>query len=138
MPNHGLMRYLKLLAITLGGAIAVIGLIGVALPSVLLDFGRSLQTPVALYVVAALRVAFGAVLLAVASAARWPKTLRVFGAVIVIAGVLTPALGVERMQAMLGWLSEQEPIMVRPWVCLAIVFGAFVIYAVGAPRRSDA
>lgn len=130
------MRYLKLLARVLGAAIAAIGIFGVVAPSSLLEFGRSLQTPGALYVIAAVRVGFGAVLLSVASASRMPRTLRVIGIVVVVAGLLTPWFGVERTQAMVGWLSQHDPLFIRAWVSLAIVFGMFVIYAVGSPRRS--
>ncbi len=54
------MHIAKLLAMILGLAIAAIGTLGVVAPSALLEFGRSLQTTNALYVVAGVRVVFGA------------------------------------------------------------------------------
>ena len=131
------MRSLRLLTIALGAVIAVIGLIGLATPSMLLEFGRSLQTPAALYVVAAVRVAFGALLLWVASTSRLPTLLRVVGAIIVVVGLLTPFIGVERTQAMLTAWSSLGPVFMRTAPGLAVLFGLFIIYAV-SPRRRPA
>jgi hypothetical protein len=129
------MRSLKLLVVVLGVIIAAIGLLGVTAPSVLLEFGRSLQTPSALYVIAAVRVTFGALLLWVASASRMPRTLRVIGSVIIIAGLLTPFIGIERAQAILDWWVGQGLAFTRAWAGLAVFFGFFIVYVVASPRR---
>ena len=130
------MRIVKLLAIALGLVIAAIGVLGVAAPSVLLEFGRSLQSTNALYVVAAVRVMFGAILLWVVPASRTPKILRVLGVFIIIAGVFTPFFGVERTRAMFDWWSTQGSLFTRAWATVAVCFGLFIAYAVTSPRRS--
>ena len=114
------------------------GILGVAAPSVLLEFGRSLQTTNALYIVAAVRVMSGAILFLVAPISRAPKILRVLGAFIVIAGVFTPLFGVERSRAMFYWWSTQGPFFTRAWAIVAVAFGLFIVYAVTSPRRSTA
>ena len=129
------MHSLKLLTIALGLVIAGIGVLGVAAPSVLLEFGRSLQTNTALYVVAAVRVMFGAVLFFVAPGSRAPRVLRVLGSLIIIAGLFTPFFGIERSRAMFDWWSTQDSMFTRAWAILAVVFGLFTIYAVTSPRR---
>ena len=132
------MHTAKLLAMAMGLIIASIGVFGVAAPSALLEFGRSLQTPGALYVVAAVRIIFGALLLWVAPVSRAPKILRILGALIVIVGMLTPFIGAERSGAMLDWWSTQGPLFTQAWMCVAVVFGLFIVYAVTTPRRSAA
>ncbi len=132
------MRHMKLLAMVLGAVIAGIGLVGMAAPSLLLDFGRSLQTTSALYAVAAARVALGALLFWVASASRMPRMLRIVGAVVIVAGLVTPVFGVERAQAMLTWWSSHGQLFMRAWAALAVAFGLFIIYAVASPRRGAA
>ena len=132
------MKLPKLLATVMGALIAAIGVVGIAVPSILLEFGRSLQTPSALYVVAAIRVIFGAVLVWVAAASRMPRTLRVIGVVIIVAGLLVPWFGVERTQAMLGWFSSQGSLVMRAWASMAVIFGLFIIYVVNSPRRAAA
>jgi hypothetical protein len=132
------MRNVKLLAMALGLIVAAIGVLGVAAPSVLLEFGRSLQTTNALYSVAAVRVMFGAILLWVAPVSRTPKILRVLGVSIIIAGVFTPFFGVERSRAIFDWWSTQGSFFTRAWAIVAVVFGLFIVYAVAPPRRSAA
>ena len=129
------MRIMMLLAMALGLIVAALGVLGVAAPSVLLEFGRSLQTTNALYIVAAVRVMFGAILLWVAPASRIPKILRVLGVFIIIAGVFTPFFGVERARAMFDWWSTQGCFFTRAWAIVAVLFGLFISYAVTSPRR---
>jgi hypothetical protein len=64
--------------------------------------------------------------------------LRIFGIVIILAGVLTLFLGVEHSRAILDWWSNQGPLFMR--FCLAgpLVIGLFVIYALTSPRRTAA
>ena len=132
------MKLPKLLATVMAALITAIGVVGVAFPSVLLEFGQSLQTPSALLVAAVIRIIFGAVLVWVASASRMPRTLRVIGFLVIVAGVLTPLFGVERSQAILSWFSSQGPLFMRAWASTAVIFGLFVAYVVNSPRRTAA
>ena len=129
---------MKHLTMAIGLAFAAIGLIGAAAPSLVLEFGQSLLTPTALYVVAALRICIGIVLVRVAPASRHPKILPVVGILIIIAGVLTPFFGVDRSRAVFDWLSSQGPLFVRLGAGVAAAFGLFIVYAVTSPRRAAA
>lgn len=130
------MKLAKLLATVIAALVAAMGVVGIAAPSVLLEFAQSLQTPGGLYAAAAIRLIFGAVLVWAASASRMPTTLRVIGVVIMLAALVGPLLGVERSQAMLGWFSSRGPLFMRAWASLPLVFGLFIIYAVNSPRRA--
>jgi hypothetical protein len=131
------MPALNVVVMIMGLAVAGLGLIGLAAPSVLLDFGRSLLTESGLYAVAAVRVVFGLLLVFAARNSRMPQTLRVIGSVIILAGVLTPLFGVTRSAAMFDWLSLQGAAFIRVIALVAIAIGAFVVYAI-APRRRSA
>jgi uncharacterized membrane protein len=128
---------MKLLAGAMALIIAAAGVVGIVSPSLVLELARSLLVPGALYVVAAVRVIFGIVLVLVASASRLPKTIRVLGIIITVAGVLTPFFGVERSHAVFDWWSSQSALFMRAWSGLAVLFGLFVIYAL-TPRRQAA
>ncbi len=65
---------MRLLAAAMGLIIAVFGGVGVVAPSVLAEFGRSLQTPDTFYIVTGIRVIFGAILLWVAAGSRMPTS----------------------------------------------------------------
>ena len=124
--------------VTVVGAIALgIGLLGVGAPEVLLDFGRSLQTPAALYIIGALRVGLGLVLIRAAAVSRTPVTFRVLGAFLMVMGVLTPLFGLERTRALLEWWSTHGTASLRAGAGIAAAFGLFIILAM-TPRRSPA
>jgi hypothetical protein len=125
----GTMPIANVLAMALGFVIAAIGVLGIAAPSILLEFGRSMQSTGALYFLAAVRIGFGAILLWAAANSRTPVTLRILGILIIIAGLVTPFLGTERSHGMLQWLSAQGPFFTRAWPIMAIGFGLFIAYA---------
>ena len=131
------MSIASLLAMSLGFIVAAVGVLAMAFPSVLLDFGRSLQSPGALYVVAVARIAFGAILVWAASNSRTPRTLLVLGIFIVIAGLVTPFFGVDRSRSIFDWWLTQGSFFARAWPIVAIAFGIFIAY-VTVPRGSGA
>jgi hypothetical protein len=92
-------------------------------------------TPVGLYVIAAIRVAIGLVLMLVAPTSRVPRTLRVVGAVVLVAGLATPLFGVERTRAILDWESTQGTALTRVVAGLVLAIGGFIAFAVATGRR---
>ena len=129
------MKVLKALATVMSLAIAGLGVVGVVAPAVLLEFGRSLLTPPALYWVAAVRIVFGALLILVATESRMPRTLRVIGILIVVAGLLTPLFGTERFGEAIAWFSAQAPFLIRAVALAPLVIGLFFVYAINSHRR---
>lgn len=129
---------MKLLAIVIGLLIGAVGLVGMVAPSLLLEFGRSLLTPTALYVVAALRIGIGVVLVRIAAVSRLPKVLRVLGVFFILAGLATPFFGVERARAVFDWWSSQGAWFMRVCAGVPVAFALFIVYAVIPPRRAAA
>ena len=129
---------MKVLGIAIGLLLAAVGLVGVVAPSFIVEAGRSLLIPIALYVVAAFRIGVGVVLLLAAADSRVPTVLRIFGIVIILAGVFTLFVGVEHSRAILDWWSNQGPLFMRFCLVGPLVIGLVVIYALTAPRRTAA
>ena len=121
---------MKSLALLVGLLILVLGLVGAVAPGVLVTIGQRSVTPAGLYVVAALRVIIGLVLFGASSASRMPRTFRVVGIVVLVAGLTTPFLGVERARAIMNWMLAPGPVVMRLWALVAVAIGSFVIYAV--------
>ena len=84
---------MKTLAFGVALVIMAVGAVGVVVPSDLIWIAQRSLTSGAFYVIATVRVAFGLVLISVASVSRAPKTLRVLGYLIVIAGITTALTG---------------------------------------------
>lgn len=129
------MKVLKVVATVMSLAVAGLGVLGVVAPTVLLEFGRSLLSPPALYWVAAVRIVFGALLILVARESRLPRTLRVIGILIVVAGLLTPLFGTERFGEVLAWFSGRASFLVRAIALVPFVIGLFFVYAINTNRR---
>jgi hypothetical protein len=118
--------------------IIVVGAVGIVAPSVLLWIAQHVVTTFELCLIAVVRVAIGSLLLAVASTSRAPKTLRVLGAITIIAGIVTPFLGVARVQAMTDWIVQQGSGLLRLVGVLALVIGGLLAYTCApAPRPRD-
>ncbi len=116
-------------AILIGLFILVLGVLGAIVPASLVGLSRLMATETGLYVSGLVRVAFGLVLIAAAPPSRHPLALTTLGVVAFIAGLVTPAIGVERAQRLVeGWVA-QGPLVVRATCLGAAAIGTFVVFA---------
>lgn len=127
---------MKTLTMLFGVFVAVVGLVGVSAPSALVRAADYLTTPIGLYAAAAFRIGIGIVLVLVAPSTRAPKPLRVFGAIIVIAGIITAFVGVDRARAMVAWEAAQGTTFIRMAALLAVAVGGFILFAVTGRRTA--
>lgn len=114
--------------VILGGAFAV-----AAPPGALVALGRSVTTPGGLDAIAALRVALGLVFVLAARASRTPRTLRVLGIIVIIAGLTTPWFGVARARAVLEWGASEGVWFTRLVAAMALAIGGFLVYVFRSP-----
>jgi hypothetical protein len=126
---------MKPLALLIALFVMVVGVTGVIAPDRLITIGRQLITPTGLYVIGGLRVAIGLILFLAARASRAPRTLRVLGVIVIIAGLTTPLFGVERARAILDWESHGTQ-FIRVGAALAIALGALLAFLVGTGPRA--
>jgi len=107
-----------------------VGVLGIASPSRVVHFVRQFQTPVGLLFVAALRVVLGVALFFSAPDTRAPDLIAAVGVVIIVIGVITPFVGVDRFRGLLDWWSAQGPVFLRVWAALTLALGLALIYAI--------
>ena len=130
---------MKNLAFVVALLILAVGAVGILVPSGLVWIAQHSVTSGVFYVIAAVRVAFGAVLISVASVTRTPKTLRVLGYLVLIAGIATALTGlvaIERARAIIEWWLQQGSGGVRLAGALVLALGGFVAYACAPARRA--
>jgi archaellum biogenesis protein FlaJ (TadC family) len=92
------------------------GILCIVMPAGPIWLAQHAVTPGKLCIIATIRVAFGLVLISVAPACRAPKTLRVLGYLILVAGVTTALMGlvaIERARAVIEWWCQQGTGRVR-------------------------
>ena len=87
-----------------------------------------------LLVAAAVCLGFGAALLVAASGSRPPNPLRLFGALILIAGLATPRYGVEVSQHLLDPMSAGSGALLRVLGTVTIALGCIFVWAL-SPRQ---
>ncbi|MGZ5437647.1 MAG: hypothetical protein ACXWIF_16535 [Pyrinomonadaceae bacterium] len=127
---------MKLLGFFVALSIICIGLVALIAPGWFMAAAAYTITPKGLYVIAALRVMFGVVLLTAASASRLPKTIRVFGIIALIAGLMTPLMGAEQARAIFNWSVAHGTGLIRVWGAIALLAGSLITYAFAGNRRA--
>ena len=125
---------MRLAAWFIGLFVAALGVLGIAAPEGFLRTAAYFQTPPGIYLAAVIRVVIGVVLFGAAPESRAPKTLRVLGAIITLAGLLTPLIGLWGGRAILDWWAAQGPRLLRVWGLVAVALGVFIVSAL-VPRR---
>jgi hypothetical protein len=125
---------MRTVAFAISAAITILGGLGLVAPSALLSIAEMFLTRQGMWLAAALRVVLGSALLVAAPRSRFPRALRVIGAVIVVAGVATPLIGLERARAIFEWETARGPAAMRIPATFALAMGLFLGYAT-APRR---
>jgi hypothetical protein len=127
---------MKILALFIGAVMICIGVIGLAAPGRFVMGAEYSLTPRGLYIIAGLRIVVGIVLLIAASASRLPTTMRVFGAIAVVAGLTTPLVGLDRARAIFAWSSTYGTSVIRVWGVIALLAGAVIAFAFAGSRRA--
>src|SRR4051812_12126478 len=102
------MRYVGLV---IGVLVILASSISFAVPGLRLSLERSVMTPAGLYAIGAMRIGIGLCFVLAAPASRAPRTIRVLGIILMIAGLSTPWFGVARARAVVNWLASAEPLL---------------------------
>jgi len=129
---------MKTLVFVLALVIMAFGAVIVLVPSGLERIAQHVVTPGAVCVIAMVRVAFGLVLISVASVSRTPRTIRILGYLILIAGIATAVMGlvaIERVRSMVEWWLQQGTGVLRLVGVVVLALGGFVAYACAPARR---
>ena len=124
---------MRWLGFVIGVLIILGGVMSFLAPDLLLPLGRSMITPGGLYAIAAVRIVLGVIFVLSAPASRAPRTLRVLGAIVIIAGLITPWFGVTRSLAAINWWASAAPSLKRFTAGVAMALGGFLVYVFRPP-----
>ncbi len=116
---------------------AVLGAVGVVYPEVLVGVIRAFfETPTGLYAAAGTRLVFGVALFFAAPTSRAPRTLRVLGAIVIVAGLRMAVVGVEGLRSRVEWFSALDPGFLRTYAVFVLGFSALLAYALSPRSRA--
>ena len=116
---------MRIAAFLVAGFTLVVGIVGLVSP----DYGTTVRrayfsAPLTLYTAAALRMVMGLVVVLAATDSRAPKTLRVFGAVMLVQGMTATVLGPEHARTVLEFETRQGHALLRLGAAVALASGA--------------
>jgi hypothetical protein len=117
----------------LGLFFAAIGVLGIASPSALLELGRALQAIGGVWLLGFVRIASGAILLWAAPNARMPRVLIALGILIILFGVATPFIGIERFARDVRMVDQPRHVDGARVARHRHRSGAYISYAVTSP-----
>jgi hypothetical protein len=117
---------MKATALFIAAMMVLLGLTGVLWPEGLMQLATYSFSRTGLYVLAAARVVLGGLLFFAAAATRTPKTVRVIGLVIFIAGIATALISPERADLMKNWFFGRGLDTLRIAACLPLAVGLFI------------
>lgn len=125
------------LVIGLGGVFVLLGLWVLILPNQVVSI-VDWESRQGLHVAAGMRVVTGLVLLLSASATRYPKGLRIFGVLVLLAGLGLPFIPIDSWSSLIRWWLVENLVVYRLGGGLfGMLFGAFLVHA-ALPKRSAA
>jgi hypothetical protein len=136
-PRAGTLKgfVMRMLGLLIGALVILGSAISLAAPDLRLALESSVITPPGLIAIAVVRIAIGLVFVLAAPASRAPRTLRVLGLIVIIAGVMTPWFGVARARAVLNWLASAGPLLMHIDSVVGMAIGGFLIWVFRTPTR---
>jgi hypothetical protein len=129
------MSVMRRIGIAIGALVILLGAFSFAAPGLRISLDRLVMTPAGFYAIAAERVVVGLMLVFAAAASRAPRTVRLLGLVLIIAGLATPWFGVARAEAVLNVVADSGAWLLRLDAAVGIALGGFLVYVFGAPAR---
>jgi hypothetical protein len=125
------MYSIKLLILFFGLLIVVMAGLLMFRPKLLTDFMVRNAAATWMHVMAvAVRLIMGVALLLYASQSRFPLPLQIIGWIAIAAGVILALIPPARFKQLVTWAFERFGHYTRAAALAALVFGAFIIYAV--------
>ncbi len=83
-----------------------------------------------MYVAVLARVLLGVSLILAAPDSKFPMTFEILGWLTLVAAVVLPFVGRDRISALIAWFERCSNSLIRLWMLFGVVFGGFIIYGI--------
>lgn len=111
-----------------GVLVFAIGVYGVVEPEGVVRTVRAWGPARRLRVAIGVRLVMGVVFLLAAEACRHPTVITVFGALALLAALLLPLFGSERLDRMIDWWFDRPVGFLRLWFGVGLLFAGFLVW----------
>jgi hypothetical protein len=117
---------MKKIVLVIAGLLVALGLTGVLYPEGLMGLVKYSFSPTGIIVVSVARIIIGLLLFFAARGSRIANTVRVIGAIIVVAGIAGFFLSPERAHTLASSFLDKGPDRLRLIACLPLAVGLFI------------
>lgn len=83
-----------------------------------------------LYFAVIVRLILGVLLILAAPVTKFPVAFQALGWLAIVAAIIIPFVGRERLTRFIVWWMERPRVVVRIWCLLGVIFGGFLLYGV--------
>lgn len=118
------------LGLILCAASAALGVTVITAPARAHDFARLFLDKAGMWAAAGIRAVFGLCLIAAAGESKAPLILKLVGLVILLFGIATPFLGLDRHRRLVDWWLARPRTMQIFWGAMSLVLGIVLIYLI--------
>jgi hypothetical protein len=81
-----------------------------------------------MYVAVMVRLTIGVLLVLAAPHSLFPLAFEILGWIAIVAALLVPVVGRERIDRLLDWWSRRSTLGIRLWSLAGLAFGCFLVY----------
>ena len=127
---------MNIIVALIGWIIIAEGLLGIARPHLLLDAVHGWPTDVQLYVAVGARIIIGLLLFFAAPSCRLPRSTRVIGVIVFLAGIAFAFMGANRLQSMIEWVSAKPNWVIQLFYAVATILGTFFVYSGSSKKKT--
>jgi len=121
----------QIILVLFGIVVALLSLWGMAFPDRLMKMVRgAMEQSWGMPFAVGARIVLGVALLIAAPASMFPVFFKVFGWIALIAAAALPVIGLQRLLPLFDWFQRLPGLVIRLWLVVGVLFGAFVIYGV--------
>ena len=104
------------------------GAVGLVSPDSVLRVLRGWSPSQRLWIAVGVRAVLGVVFLLAADSTRHPGLITALGVIALLAAVLMPLFGAQRISAMFDWLLARPPTLLRVWFVAGVLLGVGLVW----------
>ncbi len=114
-----------------GITICLLSLWGIFCPNRLIKLVKgAMHEGWGMYVAVLARVLLGVSLILAAPDSKFPMTFEILGWLTLVAAVVLPFIGRDRLSALIAWFERRPNSLIRLWTLFGVLSGGFLIYGI--------
>jgi len=120
---------MSVVVLIIGLLVMGLGLVVLAAPALLKPMVNKFIERRWMVFVVVFRITIGVLLFVAASDTRAPAFVLLMGILFIVAGILIPILGIERIKSIANWWIERSETVMRLWAAIVVLLGSALVWS---------